>query len=367
MDEIVISKLAANRFFRNVAANDIKKIPEEFFTITNFKPNETIIQENSKAGNLYLILQGQVKVAKSMSDDKEVHIAHREEGEIFGELGVLGHDKTTSASVYAVSDTKIAVIEPRELSKIFEVLPKTYSNIVDEIIEKLRRSDGVSVLTLGYLKKIKDLYKQLEIAKLELEKRNEDLKNINEKIENLNSELQKKNAELYRTAITDRLTGIHNRAYVMDSLEKEFSRTKRHGSPLSCVMIDIDDFKKCNDEYGHLVGDEVLKKIAGVIFDGIRKEDTAGRFGGEEFLILLPNTDEDQAERIAEKIRKKISEIEFRTGSTGFKKTISLGVAEASKIGGIKNEDELLFYADKAMYEAKRRGKNRTVLFSETA
>ncbi len=365
MDKNTVSKLSANRLFKNVEAEEVKKIPEEYIFLKDFKPDQLIIEENSPAGNLFLILRGSVKVTKEMPSGKKVHIATRNEGDIFGELGVLGHDKTTTASVYAVSSAEIAIIEPNELSKIFEAIPATYSNIVDAIIEKLKRSDGTNLIQLGHLKKIKDLYRELESAKLELEKRNEELRKINIKIEMLNSELKKKNTELYRTAITDKLTGIHNRAYVMDSLIKEFSRAKRQKSPLSCVMLDIDDFKKCNDEHGHLIGDEVLKKIAGVIFDGVRKEDTAGRFGGEEFLMILPNTDEIQAGKIAEKIRKKISALEFNSKKSVFRKTISLGIAEISKTPGVKNEDELLFFADKAMYEAKRRGKNCAVLYSE--
>ncbi|MBN1149777.1 GGDEF domain-containing protein [candidate division WOR-3 bacterium] len=365
MDENVISRLLANKFFRGIEKKDIKRIPSDYFVLKDFKPNEIIIQENSKAGNLYLILQGSVKITKSMLDKEEIHLAHRDEGEIFGELGVLGDDKITSANVYAVKDSQIAILKPDYLSKIFEALPKTYSNIVEDIINKLKRSDGVSVMTLGYLKNIKELNKRLEGAKQELEKKNKDLVDINEKIEHLNSELQKKNSELYRTSITDRLTGIHNRAFVMDTLEKEFSKAKRHNLHFSCVMVDIDDFKKCNDTYGHLVGDEVLKRVAGIIFDNIRKEDTVGRFGGEEFLILFPSTEEKSAKVIAEKIREKIKDIEFSVGKIKFMKTISLGVAELSNSKGIKNEDELLFFADKAMYEAKRQGKNRTVLFSE--
>ncbi len=169
----------------------------------------------------------------------------------------------------------------------------------------------------------------------------------------LQETLEETNRALQRKADIDGLTGLYNHAFLIDALEKEIERSRRYGGALSVVMIDIDHFKKFNDSYGHQVGDAVLKEVAGLLQAGSRTIDVAGRYGGEEFMLVLPNTKSTGAYEVAERIRRKIAASEFTPA--GRKITISAGVAE---FGGQKL-DALIHEADERMYAAKRHGRDR--------
>ena len=157
--------------------------------------------------------------------------------------------------------------------------------------------------------------------------------------------------ELRARSIYDQLTGLSNRYHMSLVLEKWLPRAKRGDFPLSVVLLDIDYFKKYNDTHGHNAGDKVLFKTAAIIEDKIREEDMAVRYGGEEFLIIFPDTPLHEAGEVAERIRKAMSEKN--------KVTISAGVAT------LKPEEDfekLIESADKLLYEAKRSGRNRVIL-----
>ncbi len=161
--------------------------------------------------------------------------------------------------------------------------------------------------------------------------------------------------ELRFLADTDSLTGFYNRRKIEEILAKEIERSRRYGNPLSVLFIDVDNFKELNDTYGHKSGDEVLRRIAEIIKSELRRTDYVGRFGGEEFMVILPETDSQSAFRVAERIRKRVEREDFKTG----KVTVSVGVTE------LKEGDDLntLFNrVDRAMYLAKERGKNRSEL-----
>ena len=154
--------------------------------------------------------------------------------------------------------------------------------------------------------------------------------------------------DLMEIATMDVLTRIPNRRATQAFLEKELSRAQRHTGEFSVLLIDIDDFKQVNDRWGHAVGDEVLTKIAGIFQSMIRKQDLVGRWGGEEFLIILPGPCD--AEVLAERIRSKIAGTKFRQGSVSFHITISIGIACGDQTS---LEDEILKRADDALYKAK--------------
>ena len=149
----------------------------------------------------------------------------------------------------------------------------------------------------------------------------------------------------------------------MTVLEKEFTRSIRHKTNLSCIMIDIDNFKFVNDTYGHLIGDFVLKRTAQLMSSQIRNEDILGRYGGEEFLVILPQTDVENALIVAEKIRKKIESSEYLVNNHVINITISLGISDIL-LSDVKNIDNIIYNADIALYKAKKNGRNQTVLFS---
>jgi two-component system, cell cycle response regulator len=163
---------------------------------------------------------------------------------------------------------------------------------------------------------------------------------------------------LFESASKDKLTKIFNRAFFTERFLQEFSYALRHNIPLTLVIFDIDHFKKVNDTYGHQTGDFVLSKIADVISKLIRKEDIFGRYGGEEFVILLRDTNEEKAYAFANNIRKAIEKSEFRYSKTVIPVTISAGIATYRE-GNFKSNDEMFRIADQYLYAAKNRGRNR--------
>lgn len=165
--------------------------------------------------------------------------------------------------------------------------------------------------------------------------------------------------EIYRLTTVDGLTQVFNRRYFEETLERELSRCARYGRALSLVMIDIDHFKKVNDEHGHLAGDFVLKEVASALKTRIRREDVLARFGGEEFALLLPEVDVKGAALLAEKARRLIEKHRFEFDHTSIPVTVSCGVAA---IGGAVNEAaDLVREADSRLYAAKDAGRNRVV------
>ena len=154
-------------------------------------------------------------------------------------------------------------------------------------------------------------------------------------------------------AETDRLTGLFNKGKFNEVLKKEIERAKRYKRPLSLIIFDIDRFKRINDTYGHKVGDEVLRELAKVIKSIIRKTDFLVRWGGEEFVILAPETDLDGALKLAEKLRQTVEKHQFPTVKNV---TISLGVAQYIDE---ETPEEFIIRADTALYKAKENGRNR--------
>lgn len=169
---------------------------------------------------------------------------------------------------------------------------------------------------------------------------------------NVRSYQYKKRLELM--AVTDGLTGLYNHRFIFERLEEEIAKVARYGRPLSIIMLDIDNFKQVNDTFGHRAGDEVILSVAHAIMASLRKTDVAGRYGGEEFLVLLPETDLKAAHIVAEKIRNTVALLQFETKDLAV--TISAGVAEAEKG---ESFEALINRADAKLYTAKRNGKNR--------
>jgi diguanylate cyclase (GGDEF)-like protein len=176
------------------------------------------------------------------------------------------------------------------------------------------------------------------------------------------------NARLHRIverqALLDSLTGLANRRSIEEALRSELARAARFGTPAALVLADIDDFKRVNDRYGHAVGDEVLREFADALRETLRESDTAGRWGGEEFALILAGTDADGGAALAERARVLIGERTVHLpGGEAVQVTASFGVAAFPECGGTV---ALLEAADDALYGAKRRGKNRVVRARES-
>ena len=178
------------------------------------------------------------------------------------------------------------------------------------------------------------------------------------KIKSLQDRLKESNQALLELSNTDPLTRLSNRRCLMESLEKEFKRSERSKSPLSFIMLDIDHFKKVNDSYGHQEGDTVLVSLADMLRTHLREYDMAARFGGEEFALVLPDTELVRAVQVAERIRQSANEMTFPGILKNLKLTVSFGVTCFPR-GRIKTVDDLIRQADYALYNAKGGGRNR--------
>jgi len=176
----------------------------------------------------------------------------------------------------------------------------------------------------------------------------------------VNQTLRQRNKELHELSITDSLTGLYNHKHLMETLVREVRRSKRHQHPFAVLMMDIDHFKRFNDTYGHLAGDEVLRKMATIFRDSVRGCDYVARYGGEEFLIMLPETGSDRGVQTAERIRNQMAEEKFVGDGKTVTITISVGVAVFPEHANFPKS--LVSSADTALYKAKKGGRNQVVL-----
>jgi diguanylate cyclase (GGDEF)-like protein len=162
-------------------------------------------------------------------------------------------------------------------------------------------------------------------------------------------------------SIRDGLTGVFNRRHVMEVLGIEYERSARYSSEMSVIMVDIDHFKKINDVYHHQAGDTVIRDVAKLLSDSVRSVDSVGRYGGEEFIAILPHTHSEGARLIAERVRRGVEAQVFKvTGDREIRCTVSVGVASAPS-DTIRSASDLVREADKALYRAKESGRNQVV------
>ena len=237
--------------------------------------------------------------------------------------------KKSVAIVYSTGGKGDKSFNEKESKNLFEAILK-HKKSLDEI---LNRDVGISVATLDYLQNIKKLFHYPTI------------------VEESTSDF------LTDSTTKDGLTNLYVRDVLDIFLRKEIDNAKRQNSYVSFMLIDIDDFKKVNDTYGHQKGDEVLEKIGKILNNSSRKMDFAARYGGEELCLVLPNTKSDKAYEIATRIREKIKSFIF----DDFFVTVSIGISQSDE--NINDEIKLIRKADKALYKAKENGKDQVVIF----
>lgn len=180
------------------------------------------------------------------------------------------------------------------------------------------------------------------------------IKELKDKIENIST--------------TDDLTGLHNRKFLLERLESEMSRAKRYKSTVSCILFDLDFFKVVNDMYGYEWGDVLLKKIAEMLSNLARKEDVVTRYGDEEFMVILPDTSEENAFIFAERFRRDVEKMSFIPAGEEERHPIRIsgGIASYPHLEEVdENANSIIRYAEHALYNAKKRGKNKIILFSQ--
>ena len=206
----------------------------------------------------------------------------------------------------------------------------------------------------GDQQRIQQYHIDLELQRQEMKEANTELKKVNAEMERANAEMGKLNTELAALATTDGLTGLHNHRNFQERLATEVSRAARHTTPLSLIMLDVDNFKPYNDTHGHPAGDDVLKAVAHALQECARDTDTVARYGGEEFVLVLPQTDMEGAAAFAERLRIAVESHSWPVESI----TASFGVAILwQEEGGA----ELIASADGALYRAKESGRNRVI------
>lgn len=207
--------------------------------------------------------------------------------------------------------------------------------------------------------------RQLVAAVLELlqssDERYRDLEQRFVTMQHENMDLMMRNRILSEVSARDSLTGLYNRWYVMEKIECEMNRSLRHGSPVTVLMMDIDHFKLVNDTWGHAVGDQVLKAIGQVLRDSCRVYDVPGRYGGEEFCVVLPETPMGNSPAVAERIRTRVESSAVAIDDLSIHVTASIGIAgiEAGAADAVQTANALIDRADRALYVAKHRGRNR--------
>ncbi len=318
-DKLLLSRL---QLFRNVDMDNPALL--DLLDLCEYRTlaaDDIILSTTEENHYLYILMKGRLVIQLSEHDD--IPLATVEPGECVGEMSIID-SRVPSAQVKASEETTTLVIEQDTLWRMVSVSHEIARNLLYIMSERVRYSNLVIADSL---------------------------------------EMQRK---YQRFATTDALTGLHNRGWLDDAFDREIKRSERDQLPLSLIMIDVDNFKTYNDEYGHLAGDQVLIAVAEAIRSPLRPNDLVARFGGEEFAVLLPETTLNNAVVIAERLREHVSKLEpgKLDGNPMPKVTISLGIA--GRQPGYEL-DMMIAAADVAMYHAKRNGKNRVEIAADVA
>lgn len=281
-----------------------------------------------------------VKIAHGFPDPDAILRTTFSKGE-----GITGQVAETGKKIY-VKDTSrdhrflnYKGERPPHTSSFLSV-PLSYKSEVLGVINFARR--GINTFTYQDVKMLSQVAVQIALALA-------------------NSRLYTRTREL---SVMDELTGINNRRHFQQMLQMEWKRAVRFKRDLSIIMVDVDYFKSYNDTFGHLRGDEVLRKIGQLLKRNLREVDTVARFGGEEFVLLLPDTDKRGAIAVAEKVRLMIADHKFIADEHGDARTITISLGVSSYPGDVIEMDDLIDRADIALYRAKEKGRNRTECYS---
>lgn len=267
---------------------------------------------------------------------------------------------------------------PETFHKTFREAARKMLNLSNEEIESILSELHLQVEQAGdyfdlKIKNTKSVQEILQEANIRLSLMNLDYDQMNKQLvqakialEKLTKELEEKNKVLDNLANLDGLTGVYNHRYFQNTLEQEISRATRRENSLSLILVDIDHFKNFNDTHGHQTGDFVLKEFAKTLKQHLRNYDTLARYGGEEFAVILPETTEEEALIVAEKLREAVADSSFADSRDSYRVTASFGIA--SCVPAIVDDfTKSLFIsnADEALYEAKDKGRNRVSVHAQ--
>ena len=304
------------QLFRNVEIDSLSECISRC-TFREMKKGELLLSPEEENTNVYLMISGRMEVYLDL--DEATPLTLVEPGECVGEMSII-EGKNPSAYVITSESSQIMEIPQEVFWQMIHNSHQVTRNMLHIMSLRVRFSNVVIADSLGTQK------------------------------------------ECMRHATIDALTGLHNRRWMDSMFEQEFIHAKRESLSLSLMMLDIDHFKKYNDDYGHISGDRVLSSVADALRGGLRPNDMIARFGGEEFAIMLPETDLQTAIDLANVLRKRVKKaiVKNDSGEALPQVTVSIGVSAIGEIDR-ENEDtliELIAASDEALYRAKKDGRN---------
>lgn len=333
MSEEIIHTLKPIDIFQSLTEEMLQSLSSKFH-LASLEAGQVLFHKGDQGDSLYLVQTGLLKVVSTDGAGREVILNQISEGDIVGEMALIDHEPR-SASVVAVAPTRLLKLNSDDFMQIIQNHPEIGFMISRNLTQRLRKNTMQIEHTLP-----------AETVEAHIEARTADLVRDNQMLKEM--------------ATTDPLTGVFNRRHFFELAEQELKKSQRYGSPLSAIMIDLDHFKSVNDTYGHQAGDQVLQAAARLIQENIREIDILGRYGGEEFAVLLPNTPMPDAKDMAERICRKIEAHPVQVDETTIPVTASLGAVGASNTDNL-TITALLDKADQALYEAKHSGRNRVM------
>ena len=295
------------RLFQNVAANSLQSLLQEF-RASDLETGEILLSPFNRNQHLYLLLEGELKVYLGSLDNHPVSTL--QPGDCAGEISFIDNERP-SAYVVATQPSQVLRLHRESLVKLFQQSPELMQNLLELLCDRVRQGNRII----------------------------------------LDSE---------QNANVDTLTGCFNRRWLEHVYERESTRCAYNQQPLSMLMLDVDHFKAYNDQHGHLAGDYALCLVAHTLRKQMRPKDSLVRFGGEEFVILLPEIDCDEARHIGERLRGSLEQVGSFYSPVGILPgvTVSIGLAQMAPKDGLET---LIARADCALYKAKQQGRNRLV------
>lgn len=365
-----LGELILARTFAQEYAEVLKKIQEEQY--------DPLTAEEEQFGTWHTMIGYEVAKSWGFPEVLLLPILHHHDPKEYS-----GGDKkieTTCKAAY-LSDLLVSILhsdKPSEFHKRFRKEAKELLSLKNDDLEYILRGVHTQVDEAGHyfglrIKNTKSIQEILQEANIRLSLINLDFDQMNQELikakinlENAQKELKKKNAILDNLANIDGLTEIYNHRYFQNSLDNEISRALRNETDISLLLIDIDFFKKFNDTYGHQVGDFVLKAFSATLKENIRKYDTLARYGGEEFTVILPDTSNEEAVTVAEKLRTAVDDTSYEDNHERYRITASFGVATINPATAVDfNKSSFINQADAALYDAKEGGRNRVATYSK--